>query len=57
MTKHDEHLIENANHLFCTDWYLVDKMVDKADAEDAKEKLQTIARKLYHKEEHFAGIL
>jgi len=57
MTENDKQLIKNANHLYCVDWYLADKMVEKADTEEAKKQLQDIAKRLYHKEEYLADLL
>jgi hypothetical protein len=57
MTKHDEKLIEKANHLFCTEWYMVSKMAKEADSEETKELLQNKAKRMNHDEEYFAGIL
>lgn len=57
MTKNDEQLIKNANHLYCVDWYLADQMAKKAETEEAKTQLQNIAKRLYHKEEYLAELL
>ena len=57
MTKNDEQLIKNANHLYCVDWYLADKMAEKADTVEAKTELQNIAKRLYHKEEYLSDLL
>ena len=57
MTKNDEQLIKNANHLYCVDWYLADKKVEKADTVEAKTELQNIAKRLYHKEEYLSDLL
>lgn len=57
MTKNDEQLIKDANNLYCVDWYLADQMAKKADTEEAKNQLQDIAKRLYHKEEYLAELL
>lgn len=57
MTKNDEQLIKDANHLYCVDWYLADQMAKKADTEEDKNQLQDIAKRLYHKEEYLAELL
>ena len=57
MTDNDKQLIKNANHLYCVDWYLADKMVEKADTVEAKTELQNIAKRLYHKEEYLSDLL
>lgn len=57
MTKNDEQLIKDANHLYCVDWYLADQMAKKADTEEAKNQLQDIAKRAYHKEEYLAELL
>lgn len=57
MTENDKQLIKNANHLYCVDWYLADKMAEKADTVEAKTELQNIAKRLYHKEEYLEDLL
>lgn len=57
MTENDKQLIKNANHLYCVDWYLADKMVEKADTVEAKTELQNIAKRLHHKEEYLSDLL
>lgn len=57
MTKNDDQLIKDANHLYCVDWYLAEQMAKKADTEEAKNQLQDIAKRLYHKEEYLEDLL
>ena len=57
MTKNDEQLIKNANHLYCVDWYIAETMAKKAETEEAKTELQNIAKRLYHKEEYLEDLL
>jgi len=57
MTENDKKLIEKAEHLWCVDWYLADKMAEMADAPETKEKLKDIAKRLYHKEEYLENLL
>lgn len=57
MTENDKKLIEKAEHLWCVDWYLADKMVEKADAPETKDRLKNIAKRLHHKEEYLADLL
>jgi len=50
-SQHDQDLIDKARKTHYIDHYLVDKMVDEAESEEAKEELQGISRYYYHKEE------
>jgi len=51
MSQHDLDLISQANKVHYIDHYLVDKMAEEAESEEAKEELERIARYYYHKEE------
>ena len=57
MTKNDEQLIKNANHLYCVDWYLADQKTKKVETKEAKTESQNIAKRLYHKEEYLSDLL
>jgi len=57
ISRKDKNLIDQAKKTHYTNSYLVDKMVDEADSEEAKEILKTISSYLYHKEEYMSGNL
>lgn len=57
MTVGDYALIMEAEKMHYTDWDLVDKMIDKAESDEAKEKLRGIRNYLYHREEFACGNL
>jgi len=57
MTENDKKLIAKANKTSYIDWYLVDKMREQADSEEAKRILADISKHLYHREEASAGLL
>ena len=50
-SPHDQNLIDQARKTHYIDHYLVDKMAEEAESEEAKEELERIARYYYHKEE------
>jgi len=51
LSEHDQKLIKEARELNCIHWYTADAMSEKAESDEAKEELKSIARSLYHKEE------
>jgi len=55
MTEKDKKLIEEAEKLSYSDWFLVRE--DEADTEEAREILHSIASRLYHTEEYYCGCL
>ena len=55
MTEKDLKLIEKANAVNYSEWYLIDE--NEADTPEAKEELHRIASHKYHTEEYFAGCL
>ena len=57
MTKNDEQLIKDANHLYCVDWYLADQKTKKVETKEAKTESQNIAKRLHHKEEYLSDLL
>lgn len=44
MTKNDEQLIKDANHLYCVDWYLAEQMAKKSDTEEDKTNYRTLQK-------------
>ena len=56
-TRNDQELINKAKKLDHTDWSLPLAWTDNAETEQTKEKLISIAIKLYRKEEAAAGLL
>jgi hypothetical protein len=57
MTENDKKLIEQAMETPFTDWFLIDKLIEKADDWETKNRLHSIQKSLYHKEEYYAGLL
>lgn len=57
ITQNDKELLDKAHDLDYVDWSLPLAWIDNADSEDTKEKLKTIAVKLYRREEEAAGLL
>lgn len=47
----DKLLIENANKVHYTEWYLVSNMIDVAESDETKNILNKISNKLYKMEE------
>jgi|AntAceMinimDraft_10_1070366.scaffolds.fasta_scaffold110876_2 hypothetical protein len=56
-SEHDQNLIDKAKRMNCIDWMLIDKMVNDAESEEAKNELDSISRYMYHKEEHSGDVL
>lgn len=44
MTKNDEQLIKDANHLYCVDWYLADQMAKKQTRKKPKTNYRTLQK-------------
>lgn len=57
MTEKDKKLIKKARQVPYMEDYLVNRMAEEADTEEAKEELRSIARELYHFGECIAGCL
>ncbi|MBR5271817.1 MAG: hypothetical protein IKU25_00255 [Clostridia bacterium] len=57
MTAKDKELIEKAWGIHCTQWYMIEGMIDEAESDEAKERLRVIAVSKYHREEAMAGCL
>ena len=57
MTEKDKKLIEKAEQTNYIDWYLVSKMEEEAESEEAQQLLHSISSRLYHIEEYYAGLL
>lgn len=57
MTSKDEELIKRAKTLHFTEWYKAYDMAKEAESAEVKDKLEFIARNLYHAEEYKAGVL
>jgi len=57
MTDKDKELIRKARATYCTQWYMVEAMIEEADTKEAKEELRRIAIHKYHREEALAGCL
>jgi hypothetical protein len=57
MTEKDKQLIDHARKMLAIDWMIIDRMVDYADTDEAKESLRSLARRKYHIEEFYANNL
>ena len=57
MTDNDKELIKKAHEIDCIRWWEVDELIEKADTEEAKNKLKFIRSFKYHQEEAFAGTI
>lgn len=57
MTEKDKELISKAWGMCCTQWNLIEGMIDEAESDEAKERLRVIAVSKYHREEAMAGCL
>lgn len=57
MTTNDWNLINKAGAMKSHQWQDADLLVDLADTDEAKDRLQGIARRLYHRDEYFANCL
>ena len=56
MNKNDLALIEQAEKLNCIDWAKADAMAEQAESEEAKQRLISISKYLYRREEYITGI-
>ena len=56
MTEKDKELIEKADKLNFIDWSYAEEWSKKADTEEARKILHSIANRLYHTEEYFSNI-
>ena len=57
MTEKDKELISKAWGMCCTQWNLIEGMIDEAESDEAKERLRVIAVSKYHREEAMACCL
>lgn len=57
MSDHDKKLIEEAWALHYVDWYYIDDMIERAESQEAKDRLKSIRSNKYHTEEYHAGCL
>lgn len=57
MTEKDLKLIEEANTYDYTQFHKVIELEERAESEEAREKLHSIACRLYHTEEYYCGCL
>lgn len=51
LSVNDQKLIDKANTIGYTEWYIVSDLMDLAESDEAKESLKRISLKLYRKEE------
>ena len=56
MSENDTRLIDEAWSINCIDWPQIDGMIEKAESEEAKERLRTIQKHKYHLEEYEANL-
>ena len=57
MTDNDKELIKKAHEIDYIRWWEVDELIEKADTEEAKNKLKFIRSFKYHQEEAIAGTI
>lgn len=57
MTENDIQLIEQAERLPWSLWYVAEELAEQADSEEALKRLRRIASTLYHREEYYAGCI
>lgn len=57
LTEKDKELIRKAQYIQPMYFYMVDELIEQADTEEAKERLNSIRSTLYHIDEYEAGIL
>lgn len=57
MSEHDMKLIDKAWKVHYTEWYKITGLIERAESNEAKERLQCIQSFKYHTEEHRTGLL
>lgn len=57
MTKYDQNLIEKASQIHFTEWDLIDELINKAESDNTRNRLKSIQRQKYHREELSCGCL
>lgn len=56
-TEHDQKLIEQARQMSIHAWPEIDKLIEQAETNDAKQELLSIQKCKYHREEYKCGVL
>jgi hypothetical protein len=51
LSVNDQNLIDKANTIGYTEWYIVSDLMDLAESEEAKETLKRLSLRLYRTEE------
>lgn len=51
MSEYDQNLIDKARRIHFTDWDLIDELIDKAESNNTRNRLKSIQRQKYHREE------
>jgi len=57
MTENDERLIEQARAVSVYDWPSISALIEKADTQEARERLVAIERMKHHLEEAKSGMI
>lgn len=57
MSKNDQSLIDKARRIHFSEWDLIDGLIDQAESENARERLKSIQKQKYHREELSCGYL
>ena len=52
MTENDRKLIEKAQSMHYTEWYMADELAEQADTPEARREIHLISQRLYHTEEY-----
>ncbi|MGJ0698007.1 hypothetical protein ACR75N_04820 [Parabacteroides merdae] len=57
MSKNDQNLIDKAHRIHFSEWDLIDGLIDQAESENTRERLKSIQKQKYHREELSCGCL
>lgn len=57
MSRNDQNLIEKAHRFHSTEWDLIDELIEQAESDSTRERLKSIQRQKYHREELSCGCL